>query len=64
MRKRSYMDSILWRGKLRVTPEKRRAEMEEAADQVWPEEGEQKEEEEKEEEEKEEEEEVAGSKGK
>ena len=36
--------------------------MEEAADQVWPEEGEQKEE--KEEEEKEEEEEVAGSKGK
>ena len=36
--------------------------MEEAADQVWPEEGEQKEKEEKEEEE--EEEEVAGSKGK
>ena len=48
-------------GKLRVTPEKRRAEMEEAADQVWPGEGEQKEEEEKE---KEEEKEVAGSKGK
>ena len=36
--------------------------MEEAADQVWPEEGEQKEKEEKEEEEVEEE--VAGSKGK
>ena len=36
--------------------------MEEAADQVWPEEGEQKEEEEEEEEE--EKEEVAGSKGK
>ena len=59
MRKRLYMDSILWRGKLRVTPEKRRAEMEEAADQVWPEEGEQQEEKKEEEEE-----EVAGSKGK
>ena len=39
MRKIVYGLHIM-EGKLRVTPEKRRAEMEEAADQVWPEEGE------------------------